>query len=276
MSFWDGKRVAITGGGSGIGKALGRALAAAGARVSLSDVNGDAASAAAREIGGDTEGVALDVTDAQAVAAHIDGIVEARGGIDVVFNNAGIGVGGDLRELNLSHFDRSLDVNVRGVVHGIVAAFPHMKAQGSGILVNTASAAGLLPIPLMAPYAMSKHAVVGLGNSLRFEAAEHGIQITTLCPTAIETPLLETEVSRELGASWRPDLRTYLTRIGGPPYPVDRFVAYALREIERGRAVIVAPRGARFRLGVARIFPSLVERLTRTAYHEMLQTRPND
>lgn len=276
MTFWTDKSIVITGGGSGIGKALGAALVRRGGHVWLSDVNGAAVEAAAREIGGGARFVELDVSDADAVASHVRSVAREHGRIDVVFNNAGIGVGGDLRELNLDHFARSVDVNVLGVVHGILAAFPLMKAQGAGIIVNTASAAGLLSLPLMAPYAMTKHAVVGLSDSLRFEAAEHGIQMNTLCPTAIETPLLETDISRELGASWRPDIRAYLTRIGGPPYPVDRFVDYALREIERDKGIIVAPFGARVRLRLGRIFPGLVERMTRAAYREMLRTRPAD
>ena len=276
MTFWQDKVVAITGGGSGIGKALALGLARRGARVWLSDVNVAAAAAVAEEIGVAAQATGLDVADAGAVAGHVQDVARSGGRLDAIFNNAGIGVGGDLSELNLGHFDRSLDVNVRGVVHGILAAFPIMKAQGAGIIVNTASAAGLLSLPLMAPYVMSKHAVVGLSNSLRYEAAEHGVQMSVLCPTAIETPLLETNVSQELGASWRPDLRAYLTRVGGAPHPVDRFVDYALQQIERNRGVIVAPRGARIRLALARLFPGAVERMTREAYHEMLATRPPD
>ncbi len=276
MTFWQGKSAIITGGGSGIGKALGAGLARRGARVWLSDVNAAAASQAAEEIGDGAHSLGLDVTDAEAVASHIEDVASDHGRIDAVFNNAGIGVGGDIRELNLDHFNRSIDVNVRGVVHGIVAAFPLMKAQGSGIIVNTASAAGLLGLPLMAPYAMSKHAVVGLTPSLRLEAAEHGVQMNVLCPMAIETPLLETDVSRELGASWRPDIRKYLTRIGGPPHPVDDFVDYALSQVEKNQGVIVAPRGARVRIALARLLPGLVEGLSRKAYRETLATRPPD
>ncbi len=276
MDVWQDKSAVITGGGSGIGKALGAALAGRGARVWLSDVDGDAAAAAAAEIGHGAASAALDVTDAEAVKRHVEDVARSHGRIDAVFNNAGIGVVGDLRELNLDHFDRSIDVNIRGVVHGILAAFPLMKGQGGGIIVNTASAAGLLPLPLMAPYCMSKHAVVGLSNSLRPEAARHGVRINVLCPTAIETPLLETDVSRELGAAWRPDLRAYLTEVGGPPYPVDRFVDYALEQIERDRGVIVAPRGARIRLAFNRLFPSVVERMSKKAYLGMLATRPKD
>ena len=276
MTFWQGKSVIITGGGSGIGKALGAELAGREAKVWLSDVNGGAAADAATEIGGDTQSVELDVTDATAVASHLADVANAHGRIDAVFNNAGIGVGGDLRELNLDHFNRSIDVNIRGVVHGVMAAFPLMKSQGGGIIVNTASAAGLLGLPLMAPYSMSKHAVVGLSNALRYEAAEHNVQLNVLCPTAIETPLLETDVSRELGASWRPDIRAYLTKVGGAPYPVDKFVDYALGQIEKNKGIIVAPFGARLRLGLGRIFPGIVSAMTKKAYLETLATRPND
>lgn len=276
MSFWQNKSVIITGGGSGIGRALGAGLARRGAEVWLSDVNGASAAEAAREIGASAQSLELDVADAEAVASHVKEVAHAHGRIDAVFNNAGIGVGGDIRELNLDHFNRSIDVNIRGVIHGVMAAFPLMKAQGGGMIVNTASAAGLLGLPLMAPYSMSKHAVVGLSNSLRFEAAEHGVQVNVLCPMAIETPLLETDVARDLGASWRPDIRSYLTQVGGPPYPVGRFVDDALRQVERNKGVIVAPVGARLRIALSRILPAVVERLTRKAYLEALATRPRD
>jgi NAD(P)-dependent dehydrogenase (short-subunit alcohol dehydrogenase family) len=276
VDSWREKSAIVTGGGSGIGKALGAGLARRGARVWLSDVNEQAVKAAAAEIGSGVQSAVIDVTDAGAVRGHIEEVARTHGRIDAVFNNAGIGVGGDIRELNLSHFEKSLDVNVRGVIHGILAAFPLMKAQGGGTIVNTASAAGLLALPLMAPYCMSKHAVVGLSNSLRYEAAQHNVRMNVLCPTAIETPLLDTEVSRDLGASWRPDIRAYLTEVGGPPYPVDRFVEYALDRIEKNKGVIVAPLGARLRLAFGRFFPGVVEALTKKAYLGILATRPDD
>jgi short-subunit dehydrogenase len=151
-----------------------------------------------------------------------------------------------------------------------------MQAQGDGIIVNTASAAGLLGLPLLAPYSMSKHAVVGLSNALRFEAALHGIQLNVLCPTALETPILETDIARDMGAAWRPDVRTYLTEVGGAPYPVDKFVDYALRKIEDNKGVIVAPFGGRLRVAISKLLPGLVERLTKKAYLEALATRPKN
>lgn len=276
MSYWGNKSAIITGGGSGIGKALGAALVNRGAKVWLSDVNGDAAAEAAKEVGGNTQSLALDVADADAVKAHIGDVAQSHGRIDVVFNNAGIGVGGDIRELNLDHFNRSIDVNIRGVIHGVLAAFPVMKEQGGGTIVNTASAAGLLGLPLMAPYCMSKHAVVGMSNALRPEAAQHNVNLNVLCPMAIETPLLETDVARESGASWRPDIRTYLTKVGGPPYPVDKFVDYSLDQIEKNKGIIIAPLGARLRIALARYVPSVVTGITNRTYLEMLATRPSN
>lgn len=276
MAFWKNKSVVITGGGSGIGKALGAELAKRGAKVWLSDVNGEAAAQAVREIGGGVQSRTLDVTDADAVASHIREVAQEHGRIDALFNNAGIGVGADIGEMNLDPFNRAIDVNLRGVIHGLIPAFEQMKTQGSGIIVNTASAAGLLGLPLLAPYSMSKHAIVGLSNALRFEAAEYGVQINVLCPMAIETPLLDSDISRDLGASWRPDIRAYLTQVGGAPYPVDKFVDYALRQIEANKGVIIAPFEGRLRIAISKVLPGAVEGLIRKAYRQSLGARPKN
>src|SRR5207248_6593438 len=114
-----------------------------------------------------------------------------HGRLDLMVNNAGIGIGGETRELLLAHWDRIIDVNLRGVVHGVHAAYPVMIEQGSGHIVNTASLAGLLPSPGATPYAMTKHAVVGLSLSLRGEAAAYGVRVTAVCPGVVETPILD-------------------------------------------------------------------------------------
>lgn len=271
---WKNAQIAITGAGSGIGRALAHALARRGAHLWLTDIDEQAAQTVRDEIGGG-EAQGMDVRDADAFRRHIDSIVDATGRIDVLFNNAGIGIGGDALDLELEHYDRSLDVNVRGVVHGVLAAQPHMTRQRSGVLVNVASAAGLLGVPLMAPYSMSKFAVVGLSRSLRVELAEHGVQVCVLCPTAIETPLLDKPLDPvDDSAIWRPDIRRYLTKVGGAPFPVDRFVERALRRIEKNHAVIVEPGGARVRIALARWFPGLVETIGRRAYREEIAGKP--
>ena len=89
------------------------------------------------------------------------------------------------------HWDRIIDINIRGVIHGVHAVYPGMVARGSGHIINTASVAGLAPAPLLVPYATTKHAVVGLSISLRAEAAAYGVKVSVLCPSAIETPILD-------------------------------------------------------------------------------------
>lgn len=249
------------------------ALANRGAKVWLSDLNGSAAREAAEEIGKGAVGVTLDVVDAAAVEAHVGEVIAAHGHLDAIFNNAGIGIVAVADELDASHFDKSVDVNIKGVSNGFVAAYKHMAERGSGIIVNTASGAGLIAPPMMAPYATSKFAVVGMTRALRVEAAERGVQVSALCPMAIETPLLDSENPEDTSATWRPSIREYLTDIGGPPYPVDRFVTYALEQIERNKGIIVAPFGARMRIGLARFFPGLVEKIARKSYLKQLALR---
>ena len=120
--------------------------------------------------------VDLDVTDADAVAATIAGLER----LDVAVANAGIGVGGLVEDIERIGWDRTIDVNIRGVVNTVLPAYARLREQASGQLVLTASFAGLAATPLLTPYAMSKAAVVNLGASLRPEAARHGVGVTTV------------------------------------------------------------------------------------------------
>src|SRR5207245_1645278 len=172
-------------------------LVASGARVVLADIDGGAAEAAAKELepsdgrGGSITGVALDVRDAAAVRSIVDATVERRGRLDFMFNNAGISMGGETHNLEAAHWDRIIDVNLKGVVNGVLAAYPVMLAQGSGHIVNTSSGAGLAPTVLTVAYAATKHAVVGLSTSLRPEAARRGVRVSVLCPGAVDTAILD-------------------------------------------------------------------------------------
>lgn len=261
MSHWQDKIVFITGGGSGIGGSLAVALAQRGAKVTVTDINGDAASQTARACGAQARALALDVRDASAVAAAVDETAELGGRLDMIFNNAGIGIAGETHELDVAHFDRILDINVRGVVHGVMAAYPRMVAQGFGQIVNTASLAGLGPAPFFTPYAMTKHAVVGLSLSLRAEASGLGVRVNALCPAAIETPILDSANPVDLPQpKWTPDARALLTKLAGPPYPLDRFTEEALHGLQRNLAVIVIPSRARLAWRVGRWMPAAVEK----------------
>ena len=262
-----GRVALVTGGASGIGRALCGALVARGASVVVADINSSAAAAAARELTergpGVATSVALDVADARGFQEAVGAVHAEHGRLDLAFNNAGIGVGGPTEELSLAHWERTLDVNLRGVVHGVRAVYPLMIEQGFGHIVNTASLAGLTPFPLGVPYAMTKHAVVGLSVSLRVEARAHGVRVSAVCPGVIDTPILDAEGP--------PDLpRTRLAGHGreffdhanrGPAYPPERLAEDVLRGVEKDRAIIVAPPRARAAWIMNRIAPWLTERM---------------
>src|SRR5690242_6558877 len=186
---FNDKTAIVTGAGSGIGAALCRALAAAGADVVCTDIDGEAAKNTASAIG--ARSARLDVTDAAAVQAAVDEVVDRAGRLDLMFNNAGITWGGDTELLTLEQWNAIIDVNTRGVVHGVAAAYPLMVRQGHGHIVNTASMAGLAAAGQITSYVMSKHAVVGLSLALRSEAAGRGVGVLAVCPTAVETPILD-------------------------------------------------------------------------------------
>jgi NAD(P)-dependent dehydrogenase (short-subunit alcohol dehydrogenase family) len=182
----DGAVVVVTGAAGGIGGALVDGFAGAGAQVVRTDLPGRGAD------------IDLDVTDLDATRRVCSEVCATRGRLDVVVANAGIGVGGLCEDLTATDWQRSVDVNVRGTANTIQAAYPLLVQQRRGALVMMASLAGLAGLPLLAPYAMTKFAVVGLAQSLRPEGARYGVGVTAVCPGPVETPLLE-EVARTDG-----------------------------------------------------------------------------
>ena len=253
---FTGKTAIVTGAGSGIGAALCRALVDAGADVLCTDVDADAAARTAAALG--ARSARLDVTDAAAVQATVDDVVARAGRLDLMFNNAGIVWGGDTELLTLDQWNAIIDVNIRGVVHGVAAAYPQMIRQGHGHIVNTASMAGLAAAGQLTSYVMSKHAVVGLSLALRSEAAAHGVGVLAVCPAAVETPILDKgAVGGFVG-------RDYFLRGQGmkTAYDPDRLAADTLGAIERNKALLVKPRRAHASWLLARLAPGLMQRLS--------------
>ena len=251
----------VTGAASGIGRALATALVERGDTVVLADVNADGAKQVAAGLGSRASAVGLDVRDLDAVTRLVDDVAGEHGRLDLMFNNAGIGGGGEVDELTAAHWRRIVDVNLLGVVSGTVAAYRVMVARGSGHIVNTASVAGLMPAPLLTPYAMTKHAVVGLSLSLRAEAAARGVRVSVVCPGVIETPLLDSEGPADLPlTAQRYDVRTMLVHAAGKPYSAAALAADVLRGVDRNRAVIATPARARIGWWLQRLAPTLVEK----------------
>jgi len=254
--------VIVTGGASGIGRSLCRAFVAGGDCVVVADVDGLGAARVAADLQAHRAGSAvaaeLDVRDAAAVAGLVTATQTRHGRVDVLVNNAGIGMAGEAQELTVAHWDRVIDINLRGVVHGVAAAYPLMVEQGFGHLVNTASLAGLVPAPLLAPYAAAKHAVVGLSLSLRVEAAAYGVKVTAVCPGFTDTAILDSAGPADLpgtGLSARSrDIVAATTRLHSP----EAVAADVLRGIKRNSALVVTPRSARVAWRLHRLSPALV------------------
>lgn len=190
MMQTDSKVVLITGASSGIGEATARLLAAEGAQVVLGARRVERLEAITREIraaGGSAEWCALDVTDAQSVQDFVNFAQQRFGRVDVLFNNAGVMPLAPLNALKLEEWNAIVDINIKGVLHGIAAALPLMEAQGSGHIINTASTAARVVAPSCAVYCASKFAVRAITEGLRQES-EH-IRVTLISPSVTRTEL---------------------------------------------------------------------------------------
>jgi NAD(P)-dependent dehydrogenase (short-subunit alcohol dehydrogenase family) len=184
-----GRIVVITGGARGIGLATARALAGEGARVCIGDLDADLVMSVAAEIGRGAEGFVLDVTDHDGFTAALDGIEHRIGPIDVLINNAGVMPVGSFEAETPESAQRTFDVNVFGLMHGTREAIRRMRPRGRGHIVNVASMAGVTVTPGAATYAASKHAVVGLCESLAWELRGSGIDLSYVLPVLVNTEL---------------------------------------------------------------------------------------
>lgn len=258
----------VTGGASGIGAALTTKLLDGGAEVWIADRQIGLAQELAQRLtsgGGKAHAIELDVRDYASFEGAVAQAVRQSGRIDYLFNNAGIGVAGEVDSYTLDDWNDVFDVNLRGVVHGIQAVYPIMIRQHSGHIVNTASMAGLTTTPGMASYTATKHAVVAISKSLRLEAERHGVQVSVLCPGAIRTPILtggKYGRTKSIGLSdeeilkrWEP-LR---------PMAPEKFAERALRAVLRGDAVIVVPAWWKTFWYLERLSPALSTRIAKAS-----------
>ncbi len=226
MSDLQGKVIVITGASSGIGEATARVLAAQGAHVVLGARRTDRLERLVADItaaGGSARFRALDVTSRVDVAAFMAFSVEAFGRLDVVVNNAGVMPLSNLDALKLDEWDQMIDVNIRGVLHGIAAALPIMRAQRSGQFVNLASIGAHYVVPTAAVYCATKFAVRAISDGLRQETTD--IRVTVISPGVTESELAHTISD--------PDARQAMDAfraIAIPPEAVARAIAYAVSQ----------------------------------------------
>jgi NAD(P)-dependent dehydrogenase (short-subunit alcohol dehydrogenase family) len=194
MSLDHAKTAVITGAGSGIGRAIALGLAEMGYRVGIVDIDPEAGGETlglVESTGGRGEAFQCDVCDFDEVRTMADHFLDSWGEVGLLVNNAGIGGGGYVGEISVEDWEKVLDTNLMGVVHGCTAFVPRLKAQGRGHIVNTASTAGLVPATGFAPYSASKVAVVALSEILLVELAPFGIGVTVLCPSTVRTNIMD-------------------------------------------------------------------------------------
>ena len=194
----EGKLALVTGGAQGLGAAHGRRLAEEGARILLTDINGEGAQATADAINADLgAGTAFavqhDVTDRSQWDAAVEAAREHLGGLNVLVNNAGIGVAGNIETCKFEDWQRCFDINVNGIFHGCQAALPLMRDHAPGSIINISSIAGLIASDTMPAYNASKASVWMLSKSIALHCAKNNMQIrcNSVHPTFVDTPILD-------------------------------------------------------------------------------------
>lgn len=203
MGRLEGKVAIVTGGASGIGKAIASEFARQGAKVCIADVSQDRSDAVAREIGSDAVGRALDVRDPSSIAAAVKATVDRFGRLDILVNSAGVFAMGLITEIGPDDFDRVVAVNTRGLLFMIQGAARQMIAQGSGgAIVTVASGAGRRAPPGAVVYGLSKAAAISINQVAAQELIRHGIRCNAIAPGAVKTPMwdvVEESFSKTLG-----------------------------------------------------------------------------
>jgi NAD(P)-dependent dehydrogenase (short-subunit alcohol dehydrogenase family) len=253
MTIFRDKIAIVTGGASGLGRALCEELSARGAVSIIADINMEGAQEVAAAItsnGGQASARHLDVSDAESFKKLISDVATEYGRLDYIFNNAGILIIGEVRDMSLDHWRRIIDVNFVGTLYGTTIAYALMVKQGFGHIVNISSVSGLISQPIFTAYAATKHAVVGLSTSLRGEAIGLGVKVSVVCPGLVKTRLADS--SKMLGAAGEELPKP-------PPIGMDAHAAArkVLRGVSRNLAIIVFPFKFRILWWINRLLPAV-------------------
>ena len=244
----------VTGGGSGLGRALCLELSARGAVVYAADIDEPGAAETARlasdERAGDARcgdaatgivprgavrAVPLDVSDASSIRALLDRVVSEHGRLDLMVNNAAVNVIGLMADIPLERAEEVLRINLVGGMAGCALSLAQMAEQGSGLIVNVASAAGLLAYPTTVPYTAAKAGLIALSLSLRAEARHHGVSVTVACPGMVDTPIYRRQMVHGM------DRAAYRRLLPSRAMDPRRAARIILDAASRGREIVVFP-----------------------------------
>ncbi len=262
----------VTGGASGIGRALAEELVQGGAVVHVADLDEEGARQVTERLGKRARPVRLDVTRPDDVEHLVSDVVSREGRLDLMINNAGIGLLGEVRDLSLDHWRRVLAVNLWGVIHGTMSAYRVMLDQGSGHIVNMASLGGLASLPATTAYSATKFGVVGLTLGLRSEAAGLGVKASVVCPGRVRTPILTKSLAVKV------DTEKFFDRVEGKikESEPDHVARVILRGVERNRGIIVTDFPSRLLWWLYRLNPALIDPLGRAILRDLRACRSAD
>lgn len=245
MSFFQGKTAVVTGAGSGIGRALAHALADAGAKsIIITDIIQERIDQVAEELrakGVQVEGYRVDHSKFDEVKAFADSFFEKWGHVDVLCQNAGVGLAGRFLETSIEEFEWAVNINLWGAVYMLNLFVPKMIERGKGSILITASDAGIVPLPFSCAYNMTKFGVMGLGETMRIELSEENVNVTMLCPGDIKTNVIKDgklHIYDRTGRSAKPEIEKYYEEKGADPAIV---AAAALKGVERNKPIVIVP-----------------------------------
>lgn len=261
------KRAFITGAASGLGLEIAEQLSRNGWRLLICDINADTLAEAEVRLtglGGTIMSMVINVTQPREIEAAAARIREEWGGVDVIFNNAGVAGAGAMEDLSLDEWNRLLSTDLWSVIYGCRVFIPMMKAQGGGYIVNTASSAGTLSAAQMANYNVAKAGVVSLSETLKVELADHNIGVTVICPTVFKTNL---DASMKEGTAFEKNLKQ---QVRESKYTSARVVDLTFKRMLKDKLYVMPQADARVGWLFKRHFPELYVRVMAKLYSRRL------
>lgn len=263
MKSFENKLALVTGASSGIGQAIAVELAKQGAKVILVGTNEDRLAESKQlceAAGAEAHSYAANVADYPLMQGLAEAVLAEHSTVDVLVNNAGVVMSGLVHEVEMGDWQRLININVMGVVHGSQLFLPAMLKQGSGHIVNMASAAGLIGQPGMSTYCATKHAVVGMSASMRYELSASGIGVTTICPGYVKTPIMDN--LKLVGKLDTPKVKAKVAKDTQRNNLTAEAVAKrTLKAIRKNEAFVTIGKDAQIAFYARRLAPKLLDRM---------------
>ena len=270
QDYFKNKNAIVTGAASGIGKELTLQLLHAGARVTATDIN----EAGLKQLKlafphfSELNIATLDVVNREHFAEIIER-TKQQGPLDFMFNNAGYAIFDETLALTAEQWDKIIDVNIRGVVNGTTLAYQTMCQQQHGHIVNTASGAGLMPIPLMTAYCTTKYAVVGLSSALRNEAKRHNVKVSVICPGVISTNIFSAAQSHKF------NIQALRKKTNVGEVPVEKAVKKILKQVAADQSKIVFPFSIKMAERFHALAPDTYSKISQMGIRQFLERTGN-